>query len=82
MIFAIKVRKSHTIRTYAVERSKSCTALNRTPSNSPASRGEPVVRRFILMPDESPTKKSYTIFTAVCDFEVDGYNSSVLNSLK
>ena len=42
MIFAIKVRKSYTIciRTYAVERSKSCAALNRTPSNSPASRGE------------------------------------------
>ena len=27
--------------------------MNRTPSNSPASRGEPVVRRFTSMPDES-----------------------------
>ena len=91
MIFAIKVRKSHTIRTYAVERSKSCTALNRTPSNSPASRGEPVVRRFILMPDESPnynlkcvnpTQYLHAMTLFVTDFEVDGYNSSVLRFFK
>ena len=40
-------------RSYAVEHSKSCAGLNRTPSNSPLKGGEPVVRGFISIPDLS-----------------------------